>query len=237
MMRFERAPEPPHFDEEVRKPGNVWLATHPDAKSQKFPAYWTRCLKDLRSSFHDLCGYSAMSTTRPTIDHYRCRSSREGRPLAYEWGNYRLADIDRNAAKGTWDSRILDPFEVENEWFEIRLPNLELVLVEERIPPGRREDAHFTLKQLGLRDSEEILDIRRAWYDGFIDGNVTLTWLFQHAPLIARAVKERLDEINPADFDDEQTHLRHLMAGETTLKTLRRSAPRLADTVDAALRR
>lgn len=237
MMRFEPSPEPPSFDEDVRKPGNAWLEAHPDARSERFPNHWTRCLPDLKRAFSDLCGYSAMWTSRPTVDHYRSRASREGRRLAYDWTNYRLADPDMNAAKGTWDARILDPFEVGNDWFEILLPNLELVIVEERIPPERRDDARFTLKQLGLRDGEEILEMRRRWYDGFVEGDVSLRWLSRHAPLIARAVEKRLSRINPADFDDEQTHFRRFMDGETTLKNLRRDAPRLADVIDAALRR
>jgi hypothetical protein len=61
--------------------------------------------------------------------------------------------------------------------------------------------------------------------------------LSRHAPLLARAVEKRLHHINPADFDDEQTHFRWFMDGETNLKSLRRLAPRLADAIDAALRR
>jgi hypothetical protein len=236
MMRFERSPEPPRFDEQVRKPGNAWLAANPDAKSERFPDLWTKCCKDLAASFSDLCGYSAMWTSRPTVDHYICRASREGRPLAYEWTNYRLADGPMNAAKGTWDRRILDPFEVRDDWFEVRLPNLELDLVEERIPLERRDDARFTVRQLGLRDSEEILEIRRSWYDTFVEGDVTLAWLARRAPLIARAVKKRLDELNPADFDDEQSHFRRFVSGVTNLKTLRLDAPRVADAIDVALR-
>lgn len=237
MMRVERTPEPPLFDQDVRQPGNAWLEAHQDARPERFPAHWTRCLPDLRAAFNDLCGYSAMWTSRPTVDHYRSRSSRDGRQLAYEWTNYRLADGPMNSAKGTWDSRILDPFEVGNDWFEVRLPNLELVLSEDRIPPERRDDARFTVRQLGLQDGEEVLEMRRAWYDDFVEGDVTLRWLSRRAPLIARAIEKRLARLTPADLDDEQTHFRRLIEGELTLKTLRRVAPRVAEVIDAALRR
>lgn len=236
MMRFEPSPEPPRFDEEIRRPGNTWLEAHPEARSERFPPHWTRCLPDLQATFHDLCGYSAMRTLRPTVDHYRSRSSAQGRSQAYEWTNYRLADPHMNAMKGTWDTRILDPFEVGDDWFEIRLPNLELVAVEERIPPERLQDARFTLKQLGLRDGEEILEQRREWYRQLVDGDVSLHWLSQHAPLIARAVRKRLHRLRPADIEDAQTYLRRFMEGETILKSLRHDAPRLADAIDAALR-
>jgi hypothetical protein len=237
MMRFERIPEPARFDEVVRKPGNGWLEGNPDAMPKALPDYWIQCLPDLAAGFHDLCGYSAMWTSRPTVDHYLSKSSREGRSRSYEWDNYRLADSFMNAVKGTWDRRILDPFEVANDWFEIRLPHLELVAVEERIPRERLDDARFTLKQLGLGDSEEILELRRAWYKGFTDGDVTLAWLEQHAPLVAKAVARRLERINPADFDDEQTYLRLVLDGRMALKTLRACGSRLADFIDAALGR
>lgn len=237
MMRFELSPKPPCFDEEVRAPGDAWLRANPQARSGQFPDYWTRVLPDLRAGFRDLCGYSAMLTMRATVDHYLSRSSEEGRALAYEWTNYRLADHYVNTLKGTWDRRILDPFEVGDDWFEVLLPNLEMILVEERIPPTRLADARFTLRQLGLRDGEDILELRRAWYGQLIDGDVTLTWLSRHAPLIARAVKRRLAEIKPADLDDEQTHLRRFLEGETVLKALRRDAPRLAEVIEAALSR
>jgi len=236
MIRFEPSPEPPRFDEDVRAPGNEWLRANPHARSGQFPDYWTRALPDLRSAFGDLCGYSAMWTRRTTVDHYRSRSSSEGRALAYEWTNYRLADHYMNAVKGTWDSRILDPFEVGDDWFEVLLPNLELILVETRIPPARLADARFTLKQLGLRDGEDVLEQRREWYRPFIEGDVSLAWLARRAPLIARAVRRRLGEFRPADFDDGQTHLQRFLEGETVLKTLRRDAPRLAEAIDAALR-
>jgi hypothetical protein len=236
MIHFEPIPEPPRFDEEVRRPGNAWLEANPGVRPEKFPTHWIQCLGDLSTGFRDLCGYSAMWTSRPTVDHYLCKSSRDGRSLTYEWDNYRLADIAMNSAKGTWDRRILDPFEVENDWFEIRLPNLELIAAEERIPRERLDDVRFTLKKLGLRDSEDVLEIRRAWYREFTDGDVTLSWLARRAPLIARAIARRLEQINPADFDDEQTHLRWLIDGDMPLKTLRVCGSRLADFIDAALR-
>ncbi|WP_240807676.1 hypothetical protein [Polyangium spumosum] len=178
-----------------------------------------------------------MWTSRPTVDHYLSKSSREGRALTYEWSNYRRADLEMNQAKGTWDRRILDPFEVQDDWFEILLPTLELIVVDERIPLHRRDDALFTLRTLGLGDGDDILAARLAWYEPFTEGMVDLQYISKKAPLIARAVRKRLAELNPAAFDDEQTHFRSFLDGDCTLKILRKTAPRLAETIDAALRR
>jgi hypothetical protein len=178
-----------------------------------------------------------MWTSRPTVDHYLSKSTRTGRPLTYEWSNYRLADIEVNRAKGTWDSRILDPFEVQDDWFEILLPTLELVAVEERIPLERRTDARFTLKTLDLGDGDDILAARLAWYEPFAQGMVDLQYLSEKAPLIARAVRKRLAALNPAAFDDEWTYLRSFLEGDCPLKVLRKNAPRLAEAIDAALQR
>jgi len=100
VIRFEHVPEPPSFDEEVRKPGNAWLTANPEARSERMPPLWSRCRKHLATGFQNVCGYSAMWTQRGTVDHYRSRSSREGRALAYEWDNYRFASEEMNSAKG-----------------------------------------------------------------------------------------------------------------------------------------
>jgi len=58
MIRFERVPEPPTFDEAARKPGLRWMHQHPHAKRPR--DYWTPFKPDLADGFRMLCGYSAM---------------------------------------------------------------------------------------------------------------------------------------------------------------------------------
>lgn len=235
MIRIERIEEPASFDEEVRKPGHAWLKENPGARADQMPSYWSRCRRHLADGFRNLCGYSAMWTQRGTVDHYRSRSSRAGRELAYEWTNYRFASEEANSAKGTWDTRILDPFEVEDGWFEILLPSLDLVMVEERIPVEQRDRARFTLAQLRLGDDDAVIEIRQSWYDEFHGGDMTLQGLERRAPMIARAVDKRLARIKPGDFDDEQTACRSFLAGNITLRGLRAVAPRIAAAIDAEL--
>ena len=110
--------------------------------------------------------------------------------LAYEWSNYRFASGWINSSKGTLDQQVLDPFEVENDWFEILLPSLQLIITD-KVPLHERQKAEFTLQKLHLRDDERVLRQRQAWYKLYIDGDLTLTGLEKKAPLIARAVRKQ----------------------------------------------
>ncbi len=237
MIPVERVAKPSRFDRDARDPGNEWLVANPNAKAEQIPDYWSAFRPELAGGFNQLCGYSAMFARRGTVDHYICKSSKLGRTLAYEWSNYRFASHEMNAAKGTWNARILDPYEVGHDWFEILLPNLEMVIVEERIPKEWLDDAIFTLKTLGLGDDADMIAMRREWYDEFIHGRADLEFLTNRAPLIASAVRKRLSELNSAAFDDEQTWFRRFLDGHCTLKVLRDVAPHLADTIDTALAR
>ncbi|MCK6592787.1 MAG: hypothetical protein L6Q76_34970 [Polyangiaceae bacterium] len=230
MIRFERVPEPLSFDDDVRKPGSRWLDEHPNAK--QFYPYWSKHLSDLRDGFQSLCGYSAMHIEDGTVDHYR--SSKNRPDLAYEWNNYRFASERMNKVKGTEDEQILDPFEVEDSWFELLLPSFMLVTTP-RVPEEHRRRAEHTLKRLGLRDGEPIIRRRKEWYDQFRAGYLNLAGLRAWAPLLARAIERRLMQINPNAFDGEQTAFQRFMGGELTLPGLRREAPLITQAIDEAL--
>ncbi|MGK7905311.1 MAG: hypothetical protein AB4352_28670 [Hormoscilla sp.] len=188
MMKFTPPPEPPEFDSKVRQPGNNWLAKNPQL--QKRPRdYWSAFKSDLADGFGNLCGYSVMYEPVGTVDHYL--SCDNYRHLAYEWSNYRYASAWVNSSKGNIDDRVLDPFEVGDDWFEIILPSLELVLTD-KIPAEARRRAEFTLTRLRLRDDERVLRQRQQWYQLYLDGDITLSGLAKKAPLIARAVNKQL---------------------------------------------
>jgi hypothetical protein len=183
MIHFARVPEPEHFDEEVRRPGKAWLDAHPDAR--RLQPFWIPFRSHLAAGFSNLCAYSAMMEPVGCIDHYL--SSRNHRHLAYEWSNYRFSSEWINKSKQNADDEVLDPHEVEDGWFEILLPSLQLVLTE-AVPPELRARAEHTLVRLHLRDDERILRQRQAWYGLYREGRLTLDGLRELAPLIARAV-------------------------------------------------
>ncbi|MEE3716051.1 hypothetical protein V2H45_04730 [Tumidithrix elongata RA019] len=187
MKKFILSDEPEDFDEKVRQKGNQWLRKNPD----KLPKdYWSISNSDLAKRFDDLCSYAVMRipSGNGTVDHYL---SKKNYPhLAYEWSNYRHAFSRINGCKQNYDTRILDPFEVDEDWFEIILPSLQLVLTP-LIPQEFRDRAKFTLKQLQLQDGDWILQQRQYYYDAYKEGNMTILQLERDAPLLARALKKQ----------------------------------------------
>ena len=185
MIHFDKIVEPPGFDERTRKQGLKWLEENPDKRPKD---YWSPFKPDLSNGFESLCAYSVMFEPVGTIDHYISVS--RNKMLAYEWSNYRFASAWLNSSKKAEDDKILDPFEVQDDWFEILLPSLQLI-VTNHIPDEYREKAEYTVKRLRLRDDERIIRQRREWYRMYRDGEVTLEGLKKKAPLIARAIEKR----------------------------------------------
>ncbi len=189
MMRFNRPPSPPEFDKKVRQPGNLWLKKNPDL-TKRIPDYWSAFKPHLADGFHNLCGYSIMYEPVGTVDHYLSRKNY--RHLAYQWSNYRFVSGWINSSKQEIDDAVLDPFEVEDNWFEIQLPSLELRLTD-AVPTHIREKAEFTLRRLHLRDDERVIRQRQQWYQLYLDGDITLSGLAKKAPLIARAIRKQME--------------------------------------------
>jgi hypothetical protein len=186
MIRFDPVPEPPEFDQNARQKGNAWLSRNVDS-AKRLPDYWSTFKPALADGFGGLCGYTAMYEPVGTVDHYLSRKQR--RDMIYEWSNYRFASGWINSSKQELDTQVLDPFEVEDDWFELQLPDLQLVLTD-RVPPEIYERAAFTLERLHLRDDERVIRQRRAWYELFLEGEITLVGLERKAPLLARAIRK-----------------------------------------------
>lgn len=60
------------------------------------------------------------------VEHFLSKKNRPD--LAYEWSNYRYIAGSVNGSKGTHDDKVLDPFEVQNGWFEVLVPSMQLVV-------------------------------------------------------------------------------------------------------------
>jgi hypothetical protein len=183
MMRFEPAPKPAGFMEEVEQPGALWLKKNPNSRPKDL---WSPFKHHLADGFRDLCAYCSMYEPVGTVDHFV--SCDENRVRAYDWTNYRYASGWINSCKqNLLSAQMLDPFEVQNSWFEILLPSLQLVITD-RVPIEYRERAEFVLQRLHLRDDERVLRQRREWYRMYQEGGLTLGELRRKAPLIADAV-------------------------------------------------
>jgi hypothetical protein len=183
MIRFLPTTEPAGFDDRCRRPGAAWLLRNPPPKRPR--DFWSPFKPQLADAFDGLCAYSCMFEPVGTVDHFLSYS--EHRDRAYEWRNYRLASQWINSSKQNADDKVLDPFDVEDDWFEILLPSLQLVLTD-RVPPEHRARAEYTLLRLRLRDDERVIRQRAEWYRMYVDGELSLEGLRKKAPLIARAI-------------------------------------------------
>ena len=184
MIRFVRVPEPADFDEKARVPGNKWLAVH--SGSERPRDLWTPFKGRLAQGFRNLCAYSAMCEPVGTVDHFI--SCDEDRSKAYEWENYRYCAAWINSSKGNLPAtELLDPFDVENGWFELHLPSLQL-RISDSVPERFRERAENVLTRLHLRDDERIVRQRREWYRMYQAGELSRDGLAGKAPLIAAAI-------------------------------------------------
>jgi len=191
MNLFIRADEPDEFDSRVRQPGQEWLASH-DLKDRprSYWSEWTECRFHLSNEFRHLCGYSLTYEPVGTVDHFvSCNADRD---LAYEWSNYRYASGWINSSKQDQEG-ILDPFEVEDDWFEILLPSLQMKLaddLENRLPPEQYLKAKNTLTRLHLVNDPRAREPRRVWYQMYLEGKITLAGLEDFAPILARAIRQ-----------------------------------------------
>ncbi len=187
MKRFTPQPAPDHFDEQVRRPGRQWLETHPQGRP---PDYWQRARGALADAFEGLCAYSVIHLFETgTVDHFV--SIDEARDRAYDWSNYRYCAGWVNASKGNIPSALLmDPFEVQDDWFEIQLPSLQL-RVTDACPQPLRERAEFTIRRLRLRDGERAIRGRQNLMELHLSGELPLESLEAFCPLLARALRSR----------------------------------------------
>jgi hypothetical protein len=188
MIRSVCARKPAGFVEKVERPGKRWLAAHDRGRPRDL---WSPFKPQLADAFQNLCAYGAMYEPVGTIDHFV--SVDEDRRRAYDWRNYRYCSAWVNSSKQRLSSaEVLDPFLVQDGWFEVILPSLQLVVADD-MPRKYRARAEGMLTRLHLRDDERVMRQRRMWLKMYDMGSLTLEGLAEHAPLIARAVKKRED--------------------------------------------
>jgi hypothetical protein len=181
-------PEPDDFDQTCRKKGKEWLSKNPESPSHKFPGYWREFQDSLADGFTYRCGWSAMHIgTDGAVDHFHSRSGPRGRELAYEWSNYRYISTTINSSKQALDAEVLDPFEVQSGWFEVRLPSFQLIRTDQ-VPKALREKADYTIKRLKLVNGSKFIKNRKYWYQEYRRQGLPLDRLREYAPLVAEAI-------------------------------------------------
>ena len=213
MIRVEPQPEPPDFDEKVRKPGLRTLAelrgqltstrrgpkrkVKENIKSKDLRDYWTRCLGDLHVAYRGICAYSCLYIPHvvgsKTTDHYSAKMTKISPKLedAYEWSNYRLACGLMNTRKGT--KAVIDPFSIEGRWFELDLSTLG-IKPNPKLPEPLRKRVQATIDDLGL-DDRECREAREHWYQPYVKGEIAFSFLRKMCPFLAEEIVRQLGDV------------------------------------------
>ncbi len=195
MKHFDLANEPADFDKGCRKPGELHRKEGADTYWRD---YWSDFRPALAEAFGWLCGYSVVRLSKGTVDHFwpkgnDPKSDSPYKHLVYEWSNFRFCDGDVNNLKRKKNpGMILDPFEVQDGWFEIALPSLRLQITSE-FPNDvtLRARAEFTMEKLELRDGPAIMRLREDLYNQFLGGHVDIHHVRFMNPLLADAIEKQ----------------------------------------------
>ncbi len=205
MIRVRLAPEPPGFNATVREPGLSAIAemvgepptiARPGPRRKKiaarreeipaelFPDFWTTAIDDLLREYHRLCCYIEPVTGLPTVDHMAPKSRVWNK--VYEWDNYRLACHLMNARKSDLES-VLDPFEVQNDWFELELVAFQVKPRKRFRNPllKRVEETLFILNKLDCRR------LRQDYAVNYWQSHIDLEYLTRRAPFVAMALRRQ----------------------------------------------
>jgi hypothetical protein len=205
------APEPPGFDEKVRKPGlraiaelvgdpslpkrpgpqRKKIADHrEDIPPDSFPPYWRDTLDEMMAAHKGVCAYMAIHIHKvigaPTVDHMIPRSVDWSR--VYEWDNYRLACSLMNSKKKDAVD-VIDPFKVKPGWFELELVGFQ-VMPGAAISPRIRNQVYRTINRLGLNEPE-CRELRGDYAEAYWTGEISLEFLLRSAPIVASELRRQ----------------------------------------------
>ena len=210
MIPVRPAQEPSTFDAKVRQPGLRAIAelvgeTPPRVAGRRFvqvatsrgeispdalPDYWRNALDDLLEGYNRVCSYLCLyiprGTGAPSVDHMVAKSTRWNQ--VYEWTNYRLACSLMNARKGAVAS-VLDPFDIEDDWFVLELVEFQVV-PGEALPPDVETAVEATIERLRLNDLE-CCKARLEFAENYRSREIQLGYLTRHATFVARELRRQ----------------------------------------------
>lgn len=166
MIHVTPQKEPAGFAEKVAIPGKKWLleqkwydSTRPEGEQTVPPrtewdSCWTKVGKELYNAYNGVCAYLGirfeLATGTSSVDHFLPKTKYPG--LAYRWENYRLSCLGENRRKGQ-KTDILDPFEVDNGWFDIKLGTGRVCPVDS-LAPTLQAKIQDTITELKLNNND-----------------------------------------------------------------------------------
>lgn len=200
-MRHVDPPRRPRgWQTRVLKAGRSWLddtANGDNRNAVRPKALWGKFREQIGAAFGHICCYTTVYVANGEADHFVPWQQVRGTPsadLAYEWSNIRYADCWINRSKGT--ARFPDPFIVQDDWFELQLPSLELRATGKH-PPGEQQGVDNLLKR--VCSDVRVMKTRRLYLAQYQAGIRTLELVDEHAPLLGRALRANPEFLLPAD--------------------------------------
>lgn len=193
MMHVDGQPEPPAFDNKVRKKGDRFLKRTPAPKGDQWKNhdYWTGVKSELHEVHDGVCNFSChwipYDTGSITVEHFRPKSKypRE----AYEWSNLRLMCGTLNGRKSDFED-VLDPFTIVNGTFVLDFPSL-LVKPSKSLDPATLELARSTICRLMLNDDGTCLKARERYVKRYCRGEIDFPFMVSEAPFIALELRRQ----------------------------------------------
>lgn len=202
MIRVTKQPEPSCFQTEVAQKGEKWLAEQKwfDASRRgqcqtvpektKFPTHWTAVGHELYDAYHGICAYLGIffeySTGASSVDHFLPKTKYPG--LAYRWENYRLSCLGENRRKGQ-KTDILDPFEVDNDWFDVNLATGQ-ILPNQALSQALQAKINETIEELGL-DDIDCRDMRKKRIARFFKKDITEDYFREQSPFLWQVLRNQ----------------------------------------------
>lgn len=190
MIRVAQQPEYPNFDAEVRSPGTAFLATCPAPTSAQFrkKSFWGKAARELHAAYSGICAYTAMYLPEQgSVDHFLPKASHPH--LAYEWANFRLASGRVNNSKGSV-TEILDPFQIQNDWFYMDIPAC-LLRPNPDIEKQLRNQISGTINSLRLNQDDNYVQDRCNILMDYARADVTIGFLERRYPFLAKEVNRQ----------------------------------------------
>ncbi len=190
MIRVAPKPEYPNFDADVRVPGSAFLATCPTPNSQQFKKknLWSKAARELHAAYSGICAYTAMYLPEQgTVDHFLPKTLHPN--LAYEWSNFRLAGARVNGSKGNLVD-IVDPFQMENDWFYMDIPAC-LLKPNPSLDKDLRNRINGTINSLRLNQDDNYVQERCNILIDFAREDITMNFLERRYPFLAKEINRQ----------------------------------------------
>lgn len=187
MIRVALQPEYPNFDADVRSPGAAFLVTCPAPTSAQFKKknFWSKAARELHAAYSGICAYTAMYLPEQgSVDHFLPKASHPH--LAYEWSNFRLASGRVNSSKGS-AADVLDPFQIENDWFYMDIPAC-LLRANPSLEKALRNQISGTINSLRLNQDDNYVQERCNILMDYAREDITIGFLERRYPFLAKEV-------------------------------------------------